>query len=72
MWRIDTERVFSYGSDVQLIPRVEVSMTGPKTVPVDDHKRSKPSPVPPGGRDYPKPGPKTVPVDDHRRSPPKR
>lgn len=42
----------------------------PKTVPVDDHKRSPPSPVPPGGRNYPKPGPKTVPVHDHWRSPP--
>lgn len=40
----------------------------PKVVPVDHHKRSTPSPVPPGGRDYPKPGPKTVPVPDHKRS----
>lgn len=47
-------------------------MTGPKTVPVDPHRRSPPSPVPnpPGERHYPKPGPKTVPVDPYRRSPP--
>lgn len=42
----------------------------PKTVPVDDYWRSPPSPVPPGGRNYPKPGPKPIHVPDHRRSPP--
>lgn len=40
----------------------------PKTVHVDPYKRSTPSPVPPGGRDYPKPGPKSVPVEEHKRS----
>lgn len=45
-------------------------MTTKKTVQVDPYKRSKPAPVPPGGRDYPKPGPKTVPVDPHKRTPP--
>lgn len=43
---------------------------GEKPVHVDPHKRSPPSPVPPGGRDYPKPGPKTVPVDGYDRSEP--
>jgi len=42
----------------------------PKTVPVVPYKRSPPSPVPPNGREYPKPGPKPVPVHGYKRSPP--
>jgi hypothetical protein len=42
----------------------------PKTVHVDPTRRSPPSPVPPGGRDYPKAGPKTVRVHEYVRSPP--
>ncbi|EYF02221.1 hypothetical protein [Chondromyces apiculatus] len=41
-----------------------------KPVHVEEHERSKPSPVPPDGRIYPKPGPKTVHVEEHERSPP--
>lgn len=50
-----------------------MSSSNPKSKPVhvDPYIRSTPSPVPPGGRDYPKPGPKTVPVDEHQRSLPK-
>lgn len=47
-------------------------MTTKKTVRVDPHRRSKPTSVPPGGRDYPKPGPKTVPVDPYKRPPPSK
>lgn len=43
-------------------------MTKPKTVPVHGYRRSPPTPVPPGGRDYPKSGPKTIPVKPYRRS----
>ena len=43
-----------------------------KTVPVNPHKRSTPSPIPRKNPDLPKPGPKTVPVDPHKRSRPKK
>ncbi|WP_170063219.1 hypothetical protein [Polaribacter porphyrae] len=42
-----------------------------KTVPVEPHRRSKPSPTPRKNPNTPKPGPKTVPVRKHRRTPPK-
>ena len=46
-------------------------MSKTKTVPVKPHRRSKPTPAPPGKkRTYPKRGPKTVPVKPHRRKPP--
>lgn len=39
-----------------------------KTVPVQPHKRSTPSPTPRKNPTAPKPGPKTVPVSPHKHT----
>ena len=43
-----------------------------KNVPVQPHRRTKPSPTPRPNPNKPKPGPKTVPVKPHRRQKPKQ
>jgi hypothetical protein len=41
-----------------------------KTIPIKEHKRSKPADNPRKNPDSPKPGPKTVPVKKYNRTPP--